>query len=100
LRPKPAGRILLWHAAAVLLALLEREREGGPPPTLTELIRETGISESVFHLRLKRTLEEAGLVEYAREDRKVTARLTEKGRRLAACLASCKDLILDTTATP
>ena len=86
-------RLLLWHVAAVLLTLKQHE-DRGYNPTISELIQKTGISQSLFHTSLKRKFEEAGLLKFKRNpDRTITVHLTEKGRRLAECLARCQDIL-------
>ena len=76
------------HVVKVLLYLLKSKK----PPTVSEMIEETGISSSTFYYTLKKALEEAGWVVFkVNPDRTITAHLTPKGRKVAEALASIED---------
>jgi len=82
------------HLAKVLLLLYDNERRGERPFLVSELADKARISRSVFFMRLKKKLEDAGLVEFrVNPDRTVTVHLTVKGRRLAECLKQCEDIL-------
>ena len=81
------------HLARILLTLLEYE-EKGYKPSLAEIIAKADVSESAFFTRVKDKLIRAGLVEEETLSSRIkTLKLTEKGRRLAECLASCRPII-------
>ena len=88
------GEASFESLARVLLALLDYEREGRAP-SLADIARRAGISESILLARVKDELVKAGLVEEESLTiyRIKTLRLTERGRRLAECLEPCRDLL-------
>ena len=82
------------HLAKVLLLLYDNEERGGRPFLVSELADKAEISRSVFFMRLKKKLEDAGIVEFrVNPDRTITVHLTERGRRLAQALKSVEDVL-------
>jgi len=82
------------HLAKVLLLLYDKEERGERPFLISELTDKARISRSVFFMRLKKKLEEAGLVEFrVNPDRTITVHLTERGRKLAQALKSVEDVL-------
>ena len=82
------------HLAKVLLLLYDNEEKGGRPFLISELVDKVKISRSVFFMRLKKKLEDAGLVEFrVNPDRTITVHLTERGRKLARALKSVEDVL-------
>ena len=86
----PIANERLGHVAKILLYLLKSKK----PPTVSEVITHTHIPSSTFYYRLRRSLEEAGWVEFrVNPDRTITMHLTEKGRKLAKCLKECEEIL-------
>ena len=84
----------IGHLARILITLYELEKQGYTP-SLAELVKKAGVSESAFYTRVKQKMVRAGLVkEETLPYRVKTLRLTPEGRRLAECLLQCRDLIL------
>jgi len=87
------------HIVNALLALLRAEREGRTL-SVTELLRETGISSATFYTTIRDALVSYGFAEVIANPRErvVTIKLTEKGKKLATCfeeLGLAKDLGLE-----
>jgi len=87
------------HIVNALLALLRAEREGRTL-SVTELLRETGISSATFYTTIRDALVSYGFAEVIANPRErvVTIKLTERGRKLAVCLEEMgieKDLGLE-----
>ena len=91
--PRELAKESFSYVARVLLYLYDREN-GGAPPSLSEIINEAGVPRAVFYNHLKENLAREGYVIYEKTpDRIIIARLTDKGRKLAKCLASCRDVL-------
>ena len=91
--PRGLAKESFSYVARVLLYLYDREAQG-VPPSLSEIISETGVPRAVFYNHLKDNLAREGYVVYEKtQERIIIARLTEKGRRLAECLAGCRDVL-------
>ena len=87
------------HIVRSLLTLLKAEREGRTL-SVTEFLRETDISPTTFYTTIRDLLTSYGFVEVITNPRErvVTVRLTDRGRKLAACFEEVglnKDLGLE-----
>ena len=74
------------HIARTLLTLLRAEREGRIL-SVTELLKETGMPSATFYTTVRDALTSYGFAEVVANPRErvVTVRLTDRGRKLAAC---------------
>jgi DNA-binding MarR family transcriptional regulator len=95
----PRKRAEFSHIARSLLTLLKAEREG-KTLSVTEFLRETGMSPTTFYTTIRDALTSYGFAEVIANPRErvVTIKLTEKGKKLATCfeeLGLAKDLGLE-----